>query len=261
MSENTPLDDILNDQIDEVEESPDTPQAEPEAVSATPEPPPEEASSEKPEDPSPSIPDPSDDKTGLPPAFHARVKAANEAKKAAEDRANELERQLAALQTQPQQQEQQQPTINDVLTNMQSATQQQIQQMKVSMDRRLAEQVHGPELVGQAYEWAVSKCASDPVFNNKMMQSGSPITDAVAAFNQELLAVELQQYGGDINKLIEAKIAERGSAAQETAPVTTQQAPAMAMPSDFSKASSKTQGGNRSQAWSGPTPLGDILNS
>ena len=259
MSENTPLDDILNDQIDEVEESPETPQAEPEAVSATPEPPPEEASPEKPEDPPPSDPDASDDKTGLPPAFHARVKAANEAKKAAEDRTAELERQLAALQTQPQ--EQQQPTINDVLSNMQSATQQQIQTMKVSMDRRLAEQVHGPELVGQAYEWAVSKCASDPVFNNKMMQSGSPITDAVAAFNQEILAVELQQYGGDINKLIEAKIAERGSAAQETAPVTTQQAPATAMPSDFSRAPSKTQGGNRSQQWGGPTPLGDILNS
>lgn len=256
------IDDLIRS-VDEPEESMDTPQKKeaPEVKAEKPEP---DASLEQPE----TRADPEDekDKSGLPPWMHARVKAAAEAKTAAERRAEEAERraaererQLQEMQRQLQQQgyEQPQPTIADYLQQVQAQAEWQNYQTKRAVSRRFALSEFGEEEVQQAEAWARDACSSDPELNNRFLSSEDPVGDAVREFRKAQTFSELDKYGGDIEKLIEARLAERG--VQTDVPASPQVSQRK-MPSNFSTAPAATaqRGG---PAFKGPTPLGDLLKS
>lgn len=53
--------------------------------------------------------------------------------------------------------------------------------------RRLAEVAHGKETVQQAHEWGFAKCAADPLFNQKVMQSEDPYELVVSEWQRDQL--------------------------------------------------------------------------
>lgn len=255
------IDDLIRS-VDEPEESLDTPQKKeaPEVKAETPEP----ALVEQPE----TRADPEDDKdkSGLPPWMHARVKAAAEAKTAAEKRAEEAERraaererQLQEMQAALEQQGYQQPraTMADAFESLRTEQQRQIKDTQILMSRRMAAAEYGEETVEQAMKWATDRCDADPQFNDLMWKTPEPAFVAVREFQKAQAYMELEKYGGDINKLIEAKLAERG--VQTDVPASPQVSQRK-MPSNFSTAPAATaqRGG---PAFKGPTPLGDLLKS
>lgn len=227
---------------------------------------------EKPEpDASPELPEtrtePEDDKdkSGLPPWMHARVKAASEAKTAAERRAEEAERraaererQLYEMQQSLEQQGYQQPraTMQDAFETLRSEQQRQIKDTQILMSRRLAATEFGEDTVEQAMKWATDRCDADPQFNDLMWKTPEPAFVAVREFQKAQTMMELDKYGGDINKLIEAKLAERGGFEATPSP----QATTRKLPGNFASApaASAQRGG---PAFKGPTPLGDLLKS
>lgn len=266
------LDHILND-VDEPEESLDTEQKveevraepvktdetdgddldEPEKTAAT-----EEKSSDK------ADKDEGDDKKdGLPPWMHARVKSATEAKTAAERRAEEAEARLAEYErrSQGQQQEQPQHTLEDVLSDFQMRQQRQIKDMQIASSVRLANSEFGAEEVQRAMAWATDRCSADPQFNQQMWDEAEPAFLAVKEFRKAQTYAQLEQYGGDIDKLIEAKLAERGQIqTDERASPQAQSQTQRKMPGNFS-GSPSAQTGRAGPAFSGPTPLSDLLNN
>lgn len=259
------LDHILND-VDEPEVSLDKPEAEEVAAKVT------DEAEDTPDTPEPEAPkakeaapkekdDPEadDKKDGLPPWMHARVKAATEARTAAEKRAQELEQQLAQMRQQPAQQ--QQPTLEGYLQGIQQQTNERLYNMAYTMSRNFAVSQYGAEEVSQAEAWAYDVCAANPEVNARYMQSQDPVGQAVADYRKAQTFMELEKYGGDLNKLIEAKLAERGSIqTDEAASPQVQPQTQRKMPGNFSgQPSAKT--GRSGPSYSGPTPLGDLLNN
>lgn len=251
------LSSILAD-VDEREESPDTEIVEqPERVEAVED---EEADAGEPKgEQVEAEPEAGDDKKdGLPPWMHARVKSSAEAKAAAERRAEEAERRAEALEQQmqqAQQYEQPEPTLGDHLAQMQLTADQKIKATQVVMSKRMASAEFGADTVEQALAWAFQRCDADPQFNQKMWSSNEPAFDAVVEYRKAQTIAQLDQYGGDIDKLIEAKLAERGGAQPSATP--SPQA-TRKLPGNF--ATGTNAGGQRSgPAYSGPKPLGDLL--
>lgn len=255
------IDDLIRS-VDEPEDSLDTPQKKeaPEVKAETPEPTPVEQPDTRAE------PEDDKDKSGLPPWMHARVKAAAEAKTAAEKRAEEAERraaererQLQEMQQALQQQgyQQPQPSLQDAFLNLKSQQDRQIKDTQILISRRMAAAEYGEETVDQALKWATDRCDADPQFNDLMWKTPEPAFVAVREFQKAQTLMELDKYGGDINKLIEARLAERG--VQTDAPASPQ-VNQRKMPSNFSTAPAATaqRGG---PAFKGPTPLGDLLKS
>ena len=262
------LDDILND-VDETEVSldkgaeasarieTDDPEDDPDANDAK-----AAAQEQKPEAKAKDDPDEADKgddkKDGLPPWMHARVKAATEARAAAERRAQELEQQLTRLSQQPQQE--QQPTLESYLQQMQMQTEQRLYQMTYAMSRNAAIAQYGAEEVAQAEAWAYEVCAADPQANQRFLQSQDPIGQALAEYRKAQTFAELEKYGGDLNKLIEAKLAERASIQTDERASPQVQTQKQKMPGNFSGQPS-AQTGRSAPAWGGPKPLSDLLNN
>jgi hypothetical protein len=205
-------------------------------------------------------PDDDKDKSGLPPWMHARVKAAAEAKTAAEKRAEqaearaaERERQLEEMQRQAQQNGFQ-PVQQE--RDPEQELRRAIKDTQIDVSRRLASSQFGEETVEEAIKWATARCNADPQFNQMMWDTPAPAFLAVQEFQKAQAYMELERYGGDINKLIEAKLAERGGLEPDPSPQESKRK----LPSNFSTAPAATaqRGG---PAFKGPTPLGDLLKS
>lgn len=255
------LDHILND-VDEPEVTLDAPKesepvkAETDEHEDTPDTEVAEVKAEKPE-PKAKAEEGDDKKDGLPPWMHARVKSATEAKTAAEKRAEEAERRIAEYEAMMRGGQQQQPTLENYLQQMQAQQASEIQKLKVSQSRRAAVSEFGAEEVERAIAWAYDRCSADPQFNQMMWQSGDPAFDAVREFRKAQTFLELEKYGGDLNKLIEAKLAERGQV--QTDEVASPQVQSQRkMPGNFSGQPS-AQTGRSGPAWTGPKPLSDLL--
>ena len=131
-----------------------------------------------------------------------------------------------------------------------------IKDTQIDVSRRLASVQYGEEVVEQAIKWATDRCDADPQFNQLMWQTPAPAFLAVQEFQKAQAYMELEKYGGDINKLIEAKLAERGGLEPDPSPQESKRK----LPSNFSTAPAATaqRGG---PAFKGPTPLGDLLKS
>lgn len=265
MNNQTPLSDL----VDEVEDdfgndgeqetfAEGEAQAEPEAVEGSTEPEAESATQEPKIEPGDGKQD--EAKNGLPPWVHARVKAADEK---AERYRQELEQmrlqQQPSMQQQPAMQQYQPSQIEQVIGSLQ----QENLQTRVSFSERLAKQEFGEEVVSQAVQWGRDKCDVDPNFNALLAQSADPVGDAVRAFRQEQTMQELSKHGGDLEKLIEAKLAERiaqtstdagGTGEQQSTPT-----PQSAMPRNFATSSNAHSARGASGGYSGPTPLSELL--
>lgn len=224
------------------------------------------AKAEKPE-PDPTIetpetprtePDDDKDKSGLPPWMHARVKAASEAKTAAEKRAEEAERRIAEMERRIQQQggEAPQPTLQDAFMTFEQRNQRALKDTQIDISKRMAAAQYGEETVKEALKWAEDRCSADHQFNMQMWETPAPAFLAVQEYQKAQSIAELDKYGGDINKLIEAKLAERGALDAAPSPQVNQRK----MPGNFASApaASAQRGG---PAYKGPTPLGDLLKS
>ena len=255
------LEHILNDVDDPEETLDDAPEVEAkaktdEAEDTLDEPEQAAAKSETPTDKAEKEED--DKKDGLPPWMHARVKSATEAKTAAERRAEEAERRIAEYEQMLRQQngQQQEPTIADYLQQLQAQGNWQNYETKRSFSRRFAVTEFGPEEVKQAEAWAYDACSVNPELNNRFLSSDDPVGDAVREFRKAQTFSELDKYGGDINKLIEAKLAERG-AVQMDEPASPQ-ATQRRMPGNFS-GNPSARSGRSGPAYSGPKPLSDLL--
>lgn len=203
-------------------------------------------------------PDDDKDKSGLPPWMHARVKAASEAKTAAERRAEEAERRAAELERRVQQYggDEPQPTLQDAFMTFEQRQQRALKDTQIDMSKRMAAVQFGEETVSEAMKWATDRCSADPQFNQQMWDTPAPAFLAVQEYQKAQSIAELDKYGGDINKLIEAKLAERGGLDLAPSPqVTTRK-----LPGNFASApaASAQRGG---PAFKGPTPLGDLLKS
>ena len=262
------LDSILTD-VDEPEESPDNEQpAEIEAEAPVdeledspdndePEEQPEAQAKAEPKDK--SEPEGEGKKDGLPPWMHAKLKAKEEKAAAAERQAQELQRQLEQIQQ--QQHAPQQPSLEEYLTQMQATQAQQALETRKAVSKRFAIADFGDEEVSRAEAWAFDACAADPALNMRMYNSDDPFRDAVIEFRKAQSFVELDKYGGDLEKLIEAKLAERGQVqTAEPASPQVQSQQQGKMPGNFSGTPS-ARTGRSGPSFTGPTPLGDLLSN
>lgn len=237
--------------VDELEDSPDNDVSEEQPAEA-------KAKEADPKDKA----EPEDDskKDGLPPWMHAKLKAKEEKAAAAERQAQELQRQLEQVQQQIQQQPQHQPSLEEYLAQMQATQAQQALETRKAMSKRFAIADFGEEEVKQAEAWAFDACAADPALNQRMYNSDDPFRDAIMEYRKAQSFVELEKYGGDLNKLVEAKLAERGQVQTDepaSPQVSSQQ---QKMPGNFSGTPS-ARTGRSGPSFTGPTPLGDLLNN
>lgn len=249
------LDDLIRS-TDEPEESLDLAPRKEEASVKAEKPIPDETI-DQPETPR-TDPDDEKDKSGLPPWMHARVKAASEAKTAAEKRAEEAERRIAEMERRVQQYggDAPRPTLQDAFLTFEQRQERALKDTQIDMSKRMAAAQFGEDAVAEALNWARDRCDADPQFNEMMWQTPAPAFLAVQEFQKAQAYMELEKYGGDINKLIEAKLAERGGLEAEPSPQATKRK----MPGNFASApaASAQRGG---PAFQGPTPLGDLLKS
>lgn len=263
------LDSILNE-VDEPEETPDVPETmEREALPVTEEPEPEVSEEPTPESSQEAEPTQTEggdgdgeEQKGLPPWMHARLKAKEDKIAALEARLQ----QQAQVQP-PAQQQQPDPTmsVQSYVDQQTAAIEAKVQEQLLIANNRqtavLLAQQHGQEQVDQAVAWARDRQAADPAFRQAAISSGSPIEFAMREFQREQVNQELARYGGDLDKLVEAKMAERLSQGQAEEPVPQQQSSQLgSMPADFSKTSSK-RGSGRTATFVGPTPLSKLLDS
>jgi hypothetical protein len=110
------------------------------------------------------------------------------------DKRKALEAQVAQFQAQ-QAQNQQPFEMPDPVEDpdgfrhyQQAAISEGIRQTNLNWSKRIATMEHGPEVVEKAYDWAFQRCAQDPLFNAKVMQSPDPVGLAVAEYNREQIA-------------------------------------------------------------------------
>jgi hypothetical protein len=269
------LDSILTD-VDEPEESPDNEQpAEIEAEAPVdeledspdndePEEQPEAKAKAEPKEKSES--EGEGKKDGLPPWMHARVKSASEAKEAAERRAAELETRLRQLEQQPQQdpqsiQEVIQSTVGQALTTYEQRQNQQDWERRVNESHVTAAEKFGEEVTQSAAQWAADRMSYDPAFAQQLRGHPQPTVFSVQEFNKAQAYQELDKYGGDLEKFIEAKLAERGQVqTDEPASPQVQSQKQGKMPGNFSGTPS-ARTGRSGPSFTGPTPLGDLLNN
>lgn len=275
MNKQTELNDILND-VDEPEESLDTPEAEPEPSAAAPEPQEEPKTEPEPSEPQPQAADTpkpeggDEDLKGLPPWMHARLKGEQEKVGRERERAEALEKQLQEAQGQLQQfqtwyQQQagrQQPTVADALSQIERSQASQSQQMKVAFSKRLAAKEFGEDVVEEAFKWGVEEANRNPQFNQTLWGSAEPAYDVVKAYRAAQGAAELEKYGGDVDALVQARMAAASSQHQPAAgaPGETPNSPqpAQAMPSNFSTGPGAS-GGRGQVPFVGPKPLSELL--
>lgn len=267
------LDDILND-VDEREESPDHPETEVEALpDETPE---TEAKSKKPPDvetdekASTEDSQSDEEKTGLPAWMHARLKAEQEKAGKYKTELEKIQSEYQQTQTQLQQfqdwyqqqtgqQVSQEEQMANYLQQLQWQQQDQLRQQRIAISKRFAVQEYGQEEVNRALDWAKAKADADPAFNETALNHPEPVYLAVEAYRKEIAAAELDKYGGDIDKLIEARMAAKQSAQTEPQTSQPEQSARGAMPSNFATAPNQNKGGRSASGWSGPTPLSQLL--
>jgi hypothetical protein len=266
MSNETPMDQLLADEmedsLDNVPEAEVEEQAEPEPE-AKDEPEKTEADATDPEDGSEveANSNPEDRKDGLPPWMHARIKAADEKAQKAMAEAEDYRRRMESFMEQQRQQPQQPQQQPDQMQHVLSAVEQQNFNTRLAFSKRFAAQEFGQEEVEQALKWGRDRCEVDKHFNQQVYTSQDPVADVVKAYRMDQTRMELDQYGGDINKLVEAKLAERMSQqpdAGDTGEIRTPSQPQGRMPSNFATSSNESRG-RTGTSYSGPTPLSELL--
>ena len=201
---------------------------------------------------------------GLPRAFHARVKAADERKRLAEERATTLERENAELRRRyeqgqqpeayPDDADQGQPEIN---------VDPQLHATRLYYSEREANRDFGAEQVAEAKAWGQDICATNPQFNAAVFQHPDPIRFVIEQFRKVQVEQQLAEHGWDLDKLVKARSgALQTQPAPATAPAASHTAqptqPQPRMPNDF--ASSNSGGGRVNGDNAGPTPLSELLS-
>lgn len=290
----TSPDDGMDREPGEIVETPQAPAQTPAAADPAKTTPQQPAQAATTTDPAKSTQGDADDGTalqGLPKAFHARVKAADERKRVAEERAANAERQFQTVNSKAQQQErdleearkknaewqawyedqtgrsvpgaqpdqprQQQPDLNATLSERDY-------KIRADFGYRLSVRDNGKETTDQAALWAQDRAASDRNFYQQIISASDPVSFAVEEFRKAQVQDELAQYGYDLDKLVAARAGKTtpqpGHQVQHQSPAPAQAAPrpqAHSMPSDFA---SQPSGGARAEpVFAGPKPLGELL--
>lgn len=114
-----------------------------------------------------------------------------------------LEAQLAEYQ---RQQEQPDPEYDPAgyaqhqVAQVQEMLQQQLFQQNLRFSRRMAEQVHTPDVVAQAHAWAEARCDTDALFNQRIQTSPDPYEYVVSEWRREQVLSQMQ--GDDLAKFL-----------------------------------------------------------
>lgn len=206
--------------------------------------------------------------SGLPRWAHLKMEAKENARLAAERKAQELERRLQALEQQrqqPQQEEDPNETVASYLDKRLSSFQAEQAQQQFAVRRevgmRLAVREYGQETVNHALEWARDRIAAgDQLLNQQAYAAPDPVEFAIREFRKAQLEQEASQYGFDIDKMVAARAAKlqpQQSAVHAAAQSAQPTQPEPRMPGDFTSAPNGAGRVNSSQ--NGPTPLGDLL--
>lgn len=202
---------------------------------------------------------------GLPRAFHARVKAADERKRLAEERATTLERENAELRRRYEQGQQQPEAYQDDTDQGQPEinVDPQLHATRLYYSEREANRDFGAEQVAEAKAWGQDICATNPQFNAAVFQHPDPIRFVIEQFRKVQVEQQLAEHGWDLDKLVKARAgALQTQPAPATAPAASHTAqptqPQPRMPNDF--ASSNSGGGRVNGDNAGPTPLSELLS-
>ena len=200
---------------------------------------------------------------GLPRAFHARVKAADERKRLAEERATTLERENAELRRRYEQGQQQPEAYQDDTDQGQPEinVDPQLHATRLYYSEREANRDFGAEQVAEAKAWGQDICATNPQFNAAVFQHPDPIRFVIEQFRKVQVEQQLAEHGWDLDKLVKARAgALPTQPAPATAPAASHNAqpnqPQPRMPNDF--ASSNSGGGRVNGDNAGPTPLSEL---
>ena len=201
---------------------------------------------------------------GLPRAFHARVKAADERKRLAEERATALERENAELRRRYEQGQQPEAYQDDADQGQPEIhVDPQLHATRLYYSEREANRDFGAEQVAEAKAWGQDICATNPQFNAAVFQHPDPIRFVIEQFRRVQVEQQLSEHGWDLDKLVKARAgALQTQPAPATAPAASHNAqptqPQPRMPNDF--ASSNSGGGRVNGDNSGPTPLSELLS-
>lgn len=201
---------------------------------------------------------------GLPRAFHARVKAADERKRLAEERATALERENAELRRRYEQGQQPEAYQDDADQGQPEIhVDPQLHATRLYYSEREANRDFGAEQVAEAKAWGQDICATNPQFNAAVFQHPDPIRFVIEQFRRVQVEQQLSEHGWDLDKLVKARSgALQTQPAPATAPAASHNAqptqPQPRMPNDF--ASSNSGGGRVNGDNSGPTPLSELLS-
>lgn len=281
MSNQTPLDDLLKIETDEVEESPDNPTPAPTAEAATSAPEVKAEGKTDPATPAATTQDqPQGDgeevehkrrMTALPKWAHERLSANNEkaaaserARIAAEQAAEARAARIVELETYIQNNGHSPPEQQEA--DPRQEFQQAIWETKKELGWERAVEKHGQEMPSQATHWANDKAQSDPDFGKRLWLAADPVGFSIREFKKAQAADELDKHGWDLDALVKARAPQPAVQTQPTAQtqpaaVVTKGAsptPASPLPSDF--ASAPSGGGRTAPVFAGPTPLGQLLN-
>ena len=202
---------------------------------------------------------------GLPRALHARVKAADERKRLAEERATALERENAELRRRYEQGQQPDAYQDDADQGQPEINvDPQLHATRLYYSEREANRDFGAEQVAEAKAWGQDICATNPQFNAAVFQHPDPIRFVIEQFRRVQVEQQLAEHGWDLDKLVKARSGAQPQPAPATAPAAShnaqpnqpQQQPRM--PNDF--ASSNSGGGRVNGDNAGPTPLSELLS-
>lgn len=131
------------------------------------------------------------------------------------DKRQAAERELARIRAAQVQQVAPAP-VPDVFDDPQGFIQHQEMgryQDRLYFSEQLATVKHGAETVQAAKEWGIEKCASDPLFNQKLLSSQDPVGMAVQEYQREQIA---SQVSPDAFKEFQAWKAAQASLATQT---------------------------------------------
>lgn len=202
---------------------------------------------------------------GLPRAFHARVKAADERKRLAEERATTLERENAELRRRYEQGQQPEAYQDDSEQGQPEVNiDPQLHATRLYYSEREANRDFGAEQVAEAKAWGQDVCATNPQFNAAVFQHPDPIRFVIEQFRKVQVEQQLAEHGWDLDKLVKARAgALQTQPAPATAPAASHNAQPNQpqqprMPNDF--ASTNSGGGRVNGDNAGPTPLSELLS-
>lgn len=208
--------------------------------------------------------DTSTETKGLPRAFHARVKAADERKRVAEERAAKAERELAELRSRMEQggyqqdDEYHQPERG----NAQPDINPELHATRLYYSEREATREFGADAVAEAKKWGEDICETNPRFNEAVFRHPDPIRFVIEQFRRVQVEQQLAEHGWDLEKLVKARSGapepKPAPALQPAASPATQATTQPRMPNDFASANSGAGRVNGENA--GPTPLGELLS-